>query len=89
MRALDEVIYLQSELNENMCMIFVPLCVVSMKDFTDRVVYLYQHWFEVDDDDKFVYYSPIGDYIVSNLYQAGYKLGRDYKMFFDAEWDDL
>lgn len=59
-----------------------------MKDFTDRVVYLYRHWFEVGDDDKVAYYSPIGDYIVGCLHEAGYELGRDYKMFFDAEWDE-
>ena len=85
---MDEVIYLQSELNENMCMIFVPLYIISMKDFTDRVVYLYRYWFEAGDDDEFVYYRTIGDYIVGCLREAGYELGRDYKMFFDAEWDE-
>jgi hypothetical protein len=65
-----------------------PLCDErdwKREDIIELAKESYNDWFENEKED--IGDNTIGDYIKNCLEKNGFILGKDYKMYFDAEWD--
>ncbi len=80
----NECVNLFSDLNENMEIIIIPTKENDVT-FAQLASKVYTDWFENKRDD--IGDMTVGDYLEYRLKNAGYKLGKDQKMYFDAQWD--
>lgn len=77
-------INLYSEMNDNMEFVIIPHNNLIYKNVNKIASKAYEDWMEATCPAE----KPIGDYIIEQLKEkGGYKLGKDYKMYYDAQWD--
>lgn len=91
----DSIINLYSECNENMEIIIIPMYPEACSEIMDIAEKAYDYWMgddecvdEIDKEYDTKDSLPIGDFVVEKLKQYNYMIGRDYKMYFDAQWND-